>query len=78
MNGKFVEKYGQAWSQMEQDEKMMAIMSEIFDLNEHVKGYSATYKKVDKHDVYFKFIGAILVLVVIPLSIAAVKYACGW
>jgi len=78
MNGKFVEKYGQSWSQMGQDEKMMAIMSEIFDLNEHVENYSATRTKVDKHDLYFKFIGSVLVLVVIPLSIAAVKYMFGW
>ena len=78
MNGKFVEKYGQTWSQMDQDEKMMAIMSEIFDLNEKIEIVPKNRRCIERHDIYFKFIGAFLVLVVIPLGVATIKYVCGW
>lgn len=36
MNGKFAEKYGASWAELNSDMKMMAIMSEIFDLRENV------------------------------------------
>ena len=34
MNGKFQEKYGSAWKDMDSDTRQMILMSEIFDLRE--------------------------------------------
>ena len=36
MNGKFIEKYGEAWTNLDNDTRQMVLMSEIFDLREDV------------------------------------------
>ncbi len=54
MNGKFVEKYGAAWKDMDMDMKMMAIMSEIYDLREAIDPVRGICKVVDRHTLYWR------------------------
>ena len=53
MNGKFIEKYGEAWGEMNDDMKMMSIMSEIYDLKEAVEPMKKTCRVVEKHSTYW-------------------------
>jgi len=57
LNGRFIEKYGQRWAEMDDGEKQMALMSEIFDLREAIEPVSDMCKTVEKHRTYFKWIG---------------------
>lgn len=73
MNGKFMEKYGEAWGEMNQDMKMMAIMSEIYDLRESIGPIKPFCEKVRKHDfqlTIIKWIGGIIVSGIILSLIA--------
>ena len=68
LNGKFQEKYGLAWKDMDMDARMQAVMSEIFDLREAVDPVSATCKKVDRHETYFKALWWIVGVVSVALT----------
>jgi hypothetical protein len=48
LNGKFIEKYGKAWLSMDDGERQMAIMSEIFDLRESADCLPKVKKDVDR------------------------------
>jgi len=74
LNGKFIEKYGQRWAEMDDGEKQMALMSEMFDLRESVEPISEICKTVEKHRTYFKWIGVAIVSIVIPLLYLLIKY----
>ena len=63
MNGRFIEKYGEAWGKMDNDMKLMVIMSELYDLRESVEPFSKTCRTVDRHSWYWKV--AIFILIVI-------------
>jgi len=72
MNGKFTEKYGQSWGEMNNDTKMMVIVSEIFDLREDftpLKNTIETYcKLVDKNKwelTLIKYIGGAVSVAII-------------
>ncbi len=64
MNGKFIEKYGAAWKDMDSDMKLMAIMSEIYDLREHIKDVPIYCKLVDVHSTYFKIIAPVGLIII--------------
>jgi hypothetical protein len=77
MNGKFVEKYGTAWKEMNTDMKLMAIMSELFDFNEEIKPivreWPETCKQVakNKYDLSIaKWAGGVVVSAIIVALIA--------
>lgn len=75
MNGKFVEKYGEAWKEMDHDMKLMVIMSEIFDLRERIEPVSKYCKMVDNHSTYWKImtpIGLIIIASLIGIIVNAV------
>lgn len=60
MNGKFEQKYGLTWKDMDTDSRMMAIMSELFDLRESIEPLSGSCKTVDRHSLYWRvFIWAV-------------------
>ena len=70
MNGKFIEKYGQAWAELNDDMKMMSIMSEIFDLREEMREFKDTCETVRKHVLYWR----IALFVVTPIMLAIVTW----
>jgi len=70
MNGKFEQKYGLAWKDMDHDARMLAIMSEIFDLREDMQPLRDLCKRVDRHEIYWK----ICVFVISPIFITTI----GW
>jgi len=74
LNGKFIEKYGKQWATMDDGEKQMAVMSEIFDLRESVEPVAAICKTIEKHKTYFRWIGIALVAILIPLLYMLIKY----
>jgi hypothetical protein len=47
LNGKFLAKYGKTWLTMDDGEKWMAVMSEIFDLREQTECLPKVTKTVD-------------------------------
>ena len=53
LNGKFESKYGLAWKDMDHDSRLMAIMSELFDLRDTVQPMSEMCKIVEKHKTYW-------------------------
>jgi len=81
LNGRFIEKYGQSWSQMDDREKQMALMSEIFDLREDmepVKSHlSSVCKTVENHKTYFRGIWVAISLIAIPVIGAIIKFIMG-
>lgn len=60
MNGKFEQKYGMSWKDMDTDSRMQAIMSEIFDLRIDLEPVKDACKKVTRHEVYWKITGIIV------------------
>ncbi len=75
LNGKFQEKYGLAWKDMDMDARMQAIMSELFDLRDAVDPVGDTCKKVARHEIYFKAIGIVSGVVVTGLIGYLIKLA---
>jgi len=74
LNGRFIEKYGQRWAEMDDGQKQMALMSEIFDLREAIEPISEICKTVEKHKTYFKWIGVAIVSIAIPLVFMLIKF----
>jgi len=63
MNGKFIEKYGTTWGEMNQDTKMMVLVSEIFDLREEIDPLRSFCDKVKKHEFHLniiKYVGSVI------------------
>lgn len=77
LNGKFQEKYGLTWKDMDNDARMQSIMSELFDLREAVDPFDKTCKKVEKHDIYFRIFGIVMMAILIPLAVAYIKAQLG-
>ena len=77
LNGKFIEKYGKAWLSMDDGERQMAFMSEIFDLREEIAPLSSTCKKVDRHSIYFTALWITLTLLVVPALLILFKLWVG-
>lgn len=77
LNGKFEQKYGLSWKDMDNDARMQSIMSELFDLRDVVEPFSKTYKEVEKHKTYFRILGFVMVAILIPLAIAYIKVQLG-
>lgn len=73
MNGKFIEKYGNAWAELDNDMKMMAIMSEIYDLRESVEPFKKTCKVVERHSIYW----GVAIFVIIALAGATITKLIG-
>ena len=67
LNGKFVEKYGLSWKDMDNDARLMAIMSEIFDLSESVEPVPSMCKIVEKHETWWKIAGVIITAFAVAL-----------
>ncbi len=78
LNGKFQEKYGLAWKDMDMDARMQAIMSEIFDLRETVSPLDKTCRDVERHKIYFGILGIVITAILIPLVLAYIKVNIGW
>lgn len=77
LNGKFQEKYGLAWKDMDNDARMQSIMSELFDLRDAIGPFDKTCKEVEKHKVYFGILGIVVVAILIPLTVAFIKAQFG-
>ena len=77
LNGKFIEKYGKAWLKMDDGERQMAFMSEIFDLREAVEPLSKVCKVVDRHSFYFTALWIVLTLILIPTFLMAIRSLLG-
>ena len=77
MNGKFVEKYGNTWAELNPDMKMMAIMSEIFDLREDISPMKDACKTVDKHKTYFKAVGLFVTCILFPVLVYLIIRSLG-
>jgi hypothetical protein len=73
LNGKFIEKYGKAWLAMDDGERQMSLMSEMFDLREEVAPLVKTCKVVDRHSIYFTALWIILTAILIPVLLLAIK-----
>ena len=73
MNGKFVEKYGATWADLDNDNKMMVICSEIFDLREEMREFKDTCEIVKKHVLYWK----IALFIVSPIWLATIAVLIG-
>jgi hypothetical protein len=73
LNGKFTEKYGKSWENMDRDARDQALMSELFDLRDDVSPMKTVCKTVDRHTVYFTILWIILTMVAIPTLLLAIK-----
>ena len=77
LNGKFIEKYGKSWMEMDNESRWMAVMSEIFDIREAVEPVKKTCKIVDRHSFYFTALWIVLTLILIPIFIMATRLWLG-
>jgi hypothetical protein len=73
LNGKFVEKYGLAWKEMDDDARWQTMMSELFDLRESVDPVKTMCKTVDRHSIYFTVLWIVLTLIIVPVALLAIK-----
>ncbi len=73
LNGKFIEKYGKAWLTMDDGEKWMAVMSEVFDLREKMEPVAGTCEVVKRHTTYFTALWIVLTMILIPIILLAIK-----
>jgi hypothetical protein len=77
LNGKFIEKYGLTWKDMDNDARWQTMMSEIFDLRESVDPVKIVCKVVDRHSLYFTILWIILTLIVVPIGLILLKLWTG-
>lgn len=73
LNGKFTEKYGKSWQSMDEGERQMALMSELFDLRESVEPVKGLCESVDKHRTYFKGIWIMIASIGIPVLLMIIS-----
>ena len=77
LNGKFIEKYGLTWKDMDNDARWQAMMSELFDLRESVDPVKSVCKVVDRHSLYFTILWILLTLIVVPIGLILLKLWVG-
>lgn len=73
LNGKFVEKYGLNWKDMDNDARWQAMMSELFDLREGIEPVKSICKVVDRHTIYFTALWIVLTLIIVPTLVFAIR-----
>lgn len=75
LNGNFINKYGKSWRDMDDGERSMAIMNEIFDLRESTEPVKDLCEKVSRHDTYLKWVGAAVTAIGIPVLLMLINFA---
>ena len=74
LNGNFINKYGKSWDDMDEGQKQMALMSELFDLRESVEPVKDLCDKVSQHSTYLKWIGVAVTAIGIPVLLMLVSF----
>jgi len=87
----FEEIYGMTWKQMDEDQRMMAVLGTFHDVTQELKAINerlddqngkvkcipGIIKVLDKHQIYFILVGIVVLTIIIPLAVAFLKAKLG-